>query len=252
MKGTYPNSVFHFTDEFENLIDILKGTFKLSYAKEEIVGPNQSKVFGAPMVSFCDLRLSEIGFVSEKYGPYGIGLKKEWALKKGLNPVWYINPESTLFDNYCTAIESYFKLAIETIGVDELKKYNETIGLWRYMKNYIGTLNRRGKPPIENYLFANEKEWRFVPEINSIFNSIIPAEKIATKEDKIHMNSLIEDIRLPFQADEITYLIIKDESEINALFDQIGLIKAPIYNDDNIVNRLKTRIVTAKQIFDDF
>jgi hypothetical protein len=118
MKGTYPNSVFHFTDSFDNLVGILSDTFKMSYSHEEIHGIETVKEFYTPMVSFCDLRLSEIEFVSKKYGPYGIGLKKGWALMNCLNLVWYLNPQSPVFDVFCIAIDNYFKLTKENLLED--------------------------------------------------------------------------------------------------------------------------------------
>ena len=82
----YPEILFHFTTK-ESLYEILNSTFKVSYAREKIIGPKLKREFGVPMVSFCDLRLSELKAHINKYGNYGIGLTKEWANRNGLNPV---------------------------------------------------------------------------------------------------------------------------------------------------------------------
>lgn len=43
-KSLYPNTLFHFTNNNEFLLDIIKDKFfKASYAKEIIVGPNGTK-----------------------------------------------------------------------------------------------------------------------------------------------------------------------------------------------------------------
>lgn len=65
---------------------ILMGSFSISYCKETFVLDNaRPYILGIPMVSFCDIPLSQILDHVKKYGNYGIGLSKEWAKSKGLN-----------------------------------------------------------------------------------------------------------------------------------------------------------------------
>ncbi len=49
-----------------------------------------------PMVCFCDLPLSQIRKHTKTYGEYALGLSKEWAIKKQINPVLYTYPNSDL------------------------------------------------------------------------------------------------------------------------------------------------------------
>jgi hypothetical protein len=89
MSGLYPSIIFHFTSK-EGLYGFLEENFKLSYARECVEGPSEENtVFGVPMVSFCDLRLSELRQHMAQYNQYGIGLTKEWAYRQGLNPVYF-------------------------------------------------------------------------------------------------------------------------------------------------------------------
>lgn len=78
MSSLYPDILFHFTSR-DGLYGILENSFKISYARERIVGKSKSTEFAVPMVSFCDLRLSELKDHMSKYGSYGIGLSKSWA-----------------------------------------------------------------------------------------------------------------------------------------------------------------------------
>jgi hypothetical protein len=94
--GLSSNSIIHFTNSKESLIGILNDNFKLFYCKENIIIGNRTFEFAVPMVSFCDIPLSEVKAHIEKYGKYGIGLTKEWAEKQKLNPVLYIEKDSFL------------------------------------------------------------------------------------------------------------------------------------------------------------
>ncbi|MBA3071804.1 MAG: hypothetical protein FP829_06570, partial [Nitrospirae bacterium] len=90
MGNISTNTVFHFTS-WSNLFGILKNNFLPKYSTETV------HLFGAtsveiaiPMVSFCDIPLSQIKEHVQDYGSYGIGMTKSWAFKNGLNPVIYL------------------------------------------------------------------------------------------------------------------------------------------------------------------
>eukprot|EP01038_Epipyxis_sp_PR26KG_P018728 gene18728-26488_t len=170
----YPDILFHFTTK-ENLETILSKTFKVSYAREHIHGGRKKKEFAIPMVSFSDLRLSELKQNIGTYGKFGIGMTKEWAISNGLNPVMYASKESLFTEKFISGIEDLFKLVAksnDTTGIFE-KAYNNTINTLRYIKNYKGDLIRPDKPTKKNYVFANEREWRYVPPISGQYLAFI-------------------------------------------------------------------------------
>ncbi|MED8860686.1 abortive infection system antitoxin AbiGi family protein, partial [Escherichia marmotae] len=104
----HPKILFHFTDK-DGLLNILEHTFKISYARERIQGKNEIREFGIPMVSFCDIKLSDLKDHIDKYGDYGIGLNKAWANSKGLNPVWYVSKNSEFPDAFTSALNSLYR-----------------------------------------------------------------------------------------------------------------------------------------------
>jgi hypothetical protein len=59
-ESLHPSILFHFTEERESLYSILAHTFRVSYAREKIIGPTHTREFAVPMVSFCDLKLHEL------------------------------------------------------------------------------------------------------------------------------------------------------------------------------------------------
>ena len=129
------NSIIHFTNSKEALKGILTDNFKLAYCKEEILLDNKKLSFAVPMVSFCDIPLSQVKKHITKYGAYGLGLTKEWAQNKKLNPVLYVEKESTLSKSYRNVYFNYVAESgknLDTINDDE----RSIIDIVRYIKNY--------------------------------------------------------------------------------------------------------------------
>ena len=245
--ASYPSILFHFTTK-QNLYDILNNTFKVSYARERILGGNRTKEFAVPMVSFSDLRLSELKDNIGTYGKFGIGMAKDWAIDKGLNPVMYASKNSLFTENFMKGIEDFFRLI--SLFVDTTSRYetayNNTINTLRYIKNYKGDLIRPNRKTIPNYVFANEREWRFVPPISESVLSFIPIEKIKTSSQKSRFNEKVSHIKLHFQPDDIKYLIVEKDNDINDLIDHLR--QAKIGFPKIIVDKLSSRILTYEQI----
>ena len=249
-KSLYPEILFHFTDKY-GLYALLEGTFKVSYAREKIIGRSHKRAIGVPMVSFCDLRLSEIKSHMEKYGHYGIGLTKEWANKNGLNPVLYISRYSPFTEGLLeglTSIHSHKRKIEKTGGTSELTKdYMNIYNTYRFIKNYEAPLKRQGKPTIENYRYADEREWRYVPPLGTPdLTPFVPVSTIKTSRQKNDLNESIEHIRLEFEPEDIRYLIVENDEEISTLIKHLEHVKDRF--DSETLNRLTSRILTADQI----
>lgn len=245
----YPTTLFHFTTK-ESLYQILHYTFKVSYAREKIIGPENSREFAVPMVSFCDLKLSELKYFLS-YGNYGIGLTKEWANRNGLSPVMYINRHCQLMDNLISGINGiYTHLGL----IDNITQFNSLnksylniMNTYRYIKNYEGELLRHGKLEDENYRFADEREWRFVPNLDT--EGVAPfvgISNIRTKQQKSDYNNKVSHIRLNFNPDDIKYLVVEKDSDISELINHLHFAKKGY--DKETRNRLASRILTAEQI----
>ena len=246
----YPDILFHFTTK-QSLYAILSDTFKVSYARERILGGNKTKEFAVPMVSFADLRLTELKGNIGTYGKFGIGMTKEWAINRGLNPVMYASKESLFTENFIKGIEDFFNLVVnsnDTTGRFETA-YNNTINTLRYIKNYKGDLIRRGKSTKPNYVFANEKEWRYVPPIVGDILSFIPIDEIKTSQQRSYYNQKVAHLRLHFQPDDIKYLIVEKDSDINSLISHLRQVKNRFSPDT--IDRLSSRILTYEQIEND-
>jgi hypothetical protein len=244
--GLSSNSLIHFTKTSDALKGILSNNFKIFFCRESII-LNTSIEYAAPMVSFCDIPLSSIKEHIGKYGSYGIGLTKEWAQRKHLNPVLYIDKGSDLSNSYHSLYNKFFKITKTMNELDESEK--QMLDLLRYIKNYEADLIRGGEV-IKNYRYSDEREWRFLPDYEKCNLMAISVSIIDTDEKKAIYNGKISGLRLEFEPNDIKYIIIERESEISEFVDVLKKSKGNKYTY-NDVERLMTRIITSEQIVTD-
>ncbi len=247
------NTLIHFTSSAENLKGILSSNFKLSYCKECSVIGGKESTFYVPMVSFCDIPLSQIKKHIIKYGEYGIGMTRDWARRKGLNPVLYMDKSSQLSKSYRTALKYFTSAAVAKETTEKLEDdhKNAVIALadiLGYVKNYENNLVRGGDTQPE-YRFSDEREWRYVPESRSGQLWLIPGKTYDNPGQKDKAQSLAQEHLLEFEPNDIKYIIIKDDSEIRDFIVHLRHAKRKYAHED--VERLTTRILTAQQIRED-
>lgn len=249
----YPDILFHFTTK-ESLWSILRDTFSVSYSREKIVGIDNDTEFYTPMVSFCDLKISELKSHMEKYGSYGIGLTKRWANSKGLNPVFYVNKESPFTSDFITAVNALHMQRNNIPGIIGKiladSTYKNILNSYRYIKNYEGKLIRKNGEITENYRFADEREWRYVPSIDTkIIPPLISINTISSDDKKSEYDKAASAIKIGFEPDDIKYLIIDNDDEILELMQHLEKVKAKF--PEKVRQRLSSRILTAEQIHQD-
>ncbi len=238
------NSLIHLTAKKTSLVGILKDHFKLKYCLEKIQLKTGIWTAAIPMVSFCDIPLSQIKNHVERYGNYGIGLKKEWGKKHGLNPVLYLDTNSQLGADLREASKELL-LGKRILG--DLRLVESTVlDILRFSKNYQHTLQRSGSES-QDYRFSDEREWRYVPERKDA-PPVVLASKYSTPEQKKQINHVLKNLRLEFDPDDINYIIIREDTEITEF---LRIIKELGHTPEQ-VDRLYTRIITTKQIETDF
>lgn len=243
------NSIIHYTKDFNSLKSILKEGLKVKYCYERVESSGKKYLHAAfPMVSFCDIPLSQVKTHLDLYGDYGIGLRKEWAKEKGLNPVLYFDQNSELIN----LIRVEFQRLIEKGSVNEIerKDYAHLFNILAYSKNYQADLERSGKI-IKNYRFYDEREWRYVPNATTLNSAKSWVSEEYYSKDKKKYNDSLNHIRLPFKPEDISYIIVKSDSEIKNITSTIRNIfsvKCTLQE----MEILLTRIITSDQIRSDF
>ena len=261
------NTLFHFTRSKDNLLGILRNNFYPQLCYENFYGTIFNSPQGAvgfekavPMVCFCDLPLSQIENHTKTYGEYALGLTKEWAVKSKVNPVVYTYPGSdfseilkNLFANFPPVPKTQKENPLQ---LDTNDYSNQLTSAIQYVKPYEGKLWKNGQYTDTTVRYYDEREWRFIPRLyDKLPNPImlrIGGEEERKAFDKINkdMRSL-DGLKLKFEPKDIKYIIVKSESEILSVLDEIIKIKRDNFSYSD-VQVLTTRITSLEAIAENF
>jgi hypothetical protein len=236
------NTLFHFTNRYDSLINILENYFRPHYCLEDfnVIFPGEPEDnlrLAIPMVSFCDIPLSQSQQHLDTYGGYGIGLTKEWAKRNGITPVLYTYAESILAGFLRHMIK-------ETQRLDERGFLYDIL---QFVKPYKGLL-RRADGIKENVLFYNEREWRYVPREHRL---LLTENDFLEETERDRANA---DIRsrysILFTPEDVRYLIVRSEEEISPLASELQRHEPKFSREQLTI--LTSHIITAERIKEDF
>ena len=227
--------LFTFTPKIEYLIYMLQKGIVPRYSYERL--PGSEKGYIAPMKCFCDIPLSKVKYHMERYGYYGIGLKKSFLRKQGATPVIYVHAKSSLLKNVIKKNSSH----IECSSIlPLLKRYD---GDDYTFDNYNKLSSKK------RVYFYDEQEWRYLPpnfncEMSVSFKKI---ELGVSKANKMNIeNPFIQNcFEIPPSA--IEYIIIYKNRDLDYLIETLK----KIYKKTDIESIL-TKVHIAEKILRDF
>jgi hypothetical protein len=209
--GLSSNTLWHQTDE-----DGIKGIIKdrclyISYSVESVTSAGYNAEFAYPMVSVCDLPLSETGNFLNKYGDYTIGLSSEWGKRNHFAAVWYCYKDSYALK---TIVEMLAK-KISDFGdkVENDKDYQRIIYILSYIKQYEGPLPKYN---YNNYRFYDERELRFVPSFDILKEKGVKSMlwNYQLYKDTHNGSPLLPKFfNISFNWEEVKYIIVKEDYE---------------------------------------
>jgi len=233
------NSIIHYTNSLETLKLILEQGFKIKYCYEKLqLGVGFSNT-AHPMISFCDIPLSNAKQHFNAYGKYGIGLTKDWAFKNKINPVLYIDRHSSIAE----VIHELIKSKEQVEQIQRLKSCT---------KNYAGKVERENISE-EEYRFYDEREWRFIPTKEdkefAKCRSAISIPKNSYDINKHKYNEQVSSYRIKFEPDDISYIIVKSTSEITEI---ITFLRSKYKCTGNQLDILFSKVCSTEQIEADY
>ncbi len=270
------NTLFHFTESIDHIISILKKDFRPNLSLEDLSCLGLKSKLAIPMVSFCDIPLSQTLLHMKHYGCYGIGLSKSWGKNHGINPVLYTYQDSPLAASICKSLAWTYARYLKTKpdpGFQELLEmwaqiaaiarkespnsplfslWDQLLRIQCFVKPYEGPLGR-GDQPIQNVRFYDEREWRFVPDFGKDLIKYLLIEGDYNDEPirRERNNEIQKQSQIPFTSTDIKYLIVSCEEEILPMIKKIEEIAGSRYSHDEM-KIFNSKIITADQIATDF
>ena len=215
--GLSSNILWHQTGEV-GFYDLLKSKrLRYSYSLERIIPEFRLKSVAFPMISVSDYPFSEIGNNKWAYGNYCIGFKQSWGVKAGFSPVTYCSYGSR-------GLQMLNLLLHDAVINDIHSRFGVVMYLFAQMKFVQAPLVTKHKK-FKNYRFYDEREWRVVPFINETENAELWPfydEKGYKEFKKNNNNSSLLDIGVDFQYDDIHYIIVEKESDVQNTKDIVG------------------------------
>lgn len=276
--GSYrTSSLFHYTKRIDILYRILEEGLIPNYCYEDLsYGGHPEYGIGVPMVSFCDIPLSKIGLFVERYGQYAIGLTKQWATNKRINPILYAKDENILVSlGFYKSIERHYLEELKKYGGNEnqvsidlkagtfpqlvaffnrINAHSANQSIYGMTKKYYG--NHDGQTQI-NY---EENEWRYIvgdTENTPWFWSKARHDAWRGDRDSTHKPEPTEFLireKLKFTAHDIAFIIVSKDEEIIDMVSFISSISriadTKISDSDKLI--LCTRIISLERIQKDF
>lgn len=220
--GLSSNVIWHQTKfhAFKKILNTRQ--FLCSYSLEKIKWRGSEITVAIPMISFCDLPISDMHEYLKannsdeligKYGDCTIGLKREWAAKLGMSHVWYHDEKSEFLRRTLPNKKDLLK------SLQSTKKHNRWELISR-IKPFMGELESK---KFKNYRFYDEKEICYVPKPlelknKNLINILTQEEYDKYKEDssnKENGSPLIPNIGITFKLSDIDYIFFSNKNYEN-------------------------------------
>lgn len=274
MSNYRTSSLFHYTT-YNGLKSILKQGIIPNYCKEDFSIDGDRFAIGIPMVSFCDIPLTRTKEFTKRYGHHAIGIRKEWAVKNGINPILYINDENIItslkfykeYELYSKAEMKTGKISSINLKINPVKvqyssdnyksSHNANLNLFGFSKKYMGINPHTGKSQC-NY---EENEWRFIlKEEEGILwkwgETAYSSWRGKPKEKKPGPDEFLKANTLKFGIDDISYIIVQFENQrigvINYISRLTRLCESDSSLDENSKKILFSKIISMERIDKDF
>ena len=213
--GLSSNILWHQTKE-DSLKKILQSKrFLCAYSVED-VADMAGQNYAFPMVSMCDLPLSELTEFLGKYDSYCIGMSREWGVKNRFTPIWYYEAKSR--------VPKFLKSTIENVVKRSDDNIISLMAILSYMKKVEGPLPKHN---YEIYRFYDEREVRHVP---SFYHVVTGGDAPILTEDEYNVykatkGSPVINAHVRFEWSDIRYIIVKEKAEVDGMLsflDSLG------------------------------
>lgn len=218
MKNLSKKNIIHFTGSLQNVRGILndKG-FRLKYCQEEFsFGDSTISAAVHPIVCFSSYAQSDLKSLEVTYGRYGIALSEDWALRRGIHEVLYLEKNSVP----AKALAALLQARQGKIGELSVNLRQPVMQIKCFVKNAKGKNKKAG---IKDFDFRAENEWRYVPTKKQIGGKMISQHKSVYDRNKTAMNETISKYMVSFSITDVVQVYVNKLSEIKELVNNSSL-----------------------------
>lgn len=178
-------------------------------------------------------------------------------MEQGICPIIYIDPLSYTTKAMTDALGAYTKIWSE--GLKDDKDYPDLFNalerLMLFSKPYVGPFEHNSQKDSEK-IFYDEREWRFVPDltktkIRQLIYSSDP-EFLDARDKNINLLKNNSEFSISITPSNIKYIIVENEDDIKPVMRKIEDSFGDQKYTPNAMQKLMTKIITTKQIREDF
>ncbi|QEY26856.1 abortive infection system antitoxin AbiGi family protein [Neisseria zalophi] len=273
------NTLFHFTPKEEYLFDLLENGFCPRYCYEdirwifneeflqELSNTNNDEGFliklvkgftektissiAYPMTCFCDIPLTQITSHTDLYGKFGLGMTKEWGIKNGLNPIFYVSRDSSIPNNirkYLLDFHNIYSVPLKIIN--EQESIMPLLNLLPFIKPLKGEMKKSGQTFKKN--FDEECEWRYIPPLQKPkFESFIPNLPLIEKSLEEENALTKKYASLAFQPNDVKYIFVPSDKEIPNVIKKIHEIFNDKKYEKDEIHLLSSKVISLETITKD-
>lgn len=202
--GLSSTVLWHQTKKDAFMQILRSGKLYYSYAKEFALF-NKKEITAFPMISLCDLPLSEFASNNWTYGDFAIGLSRDWGIRNRVNPV-----------NYCFGESLYIEKMVDNLKQDNNKdSIKSLLYCFAYLKPVQGPLITR-KKKYTRYKFYDEREVRIVldPNKNTDVKFMLSESEYDAYKENHGKSSILNKYFIKFDNNDIQYIIAKSINNI--------------------------------------
>lgn len=238
------DTLFTFTSQLDFLIPYIKNSCLYPRFCDEDISyleiPDIKKIY-IPMKCFCDINLHRISQHLDWYGYFGLAFSKEWGMRKGIQPIQYINPYSELRKDFSSLFPK--TLQSDDSPSNELENLlkNYMLHELMYYKPYEGNMKNRRTQKVERKCFTDECEWRYIPNLSETgFSQIYHDPKLNVDVMNDISNSLekLPQTAIHFEYSDLKYIIIEDVSDFVRLVEVIDSINEKKTVKDELISKI--------------
>lgn len=238
MSEVSSDLVFHFTNSLDTIMSILENGFRPGVAIEDIAfmlpahedeinnGRKMTEV-AIPMVCFTDIPLELSSAHRKRYGKYGIGLSKKWAIEKGLNPVSYV----VLNSGFWAAFNHLQFIITEDARIHSDKGINDDRDhtLINAVMNFAGYMKVYGEEE-RRQIFYDEREWRYLPPFrdtprSQYCNRLMPDDVYDEEKKRSLVDKMAERYMLMFDEPDLEKIIIPRCESLKTVIKKLYAVK---------------------------